>query len=147
MISLYFLLLSLILIDSMLVVHFGSHRVLLAEIRDIAEKKKSLGSVVKNVIKGSSANNLLWLDIGFFVGIVSLIDILFEILRYKDSSLIVVLLIFGVCGLFFSFGLIAVSKQEIPGYLHVQGVLAVVAGWIFIVVALLFLLVSFFLFV
>src|SRR5258706_6152474 len=134
MIALYFLILSFVLIDSMLVVHFGSNEALLSEVRSIIEKKKSLWLVVKNVILYSSFRNLVWLFIGFFAGIGSLIGILFEILHVNDSPIAKILLIAGLGSLFFSIGLISIMKQEFHGRPCLEGIPAVIMGWIFVLV-------------
>jgi len=87
MTALFFLLLSVILIYSMLAICFGSREALSSELRNIVEKKKSLRLVVKEVFSGASANILTVLSIGFIVGLGSVIAILFQILSIPDSPI------------------------------------------------------------
>ena len=139
MVALYFLFLSLVVIDAVLTMRFGSHEALLAEVRNIFEKKKGLWESVKGVISGASANILMGLVLGFFVAIDSFMVIVFNLLGMGTLPLVRIFFIVSLIALFFLFGLISIVRRETPGFFQWRGVFAIIWGGITILGVLLFI--------
>lgn len=139
LVALYFLFLSLIVIDAILAIQFGSREALSAEVRNIIEKKKGVWVTVKDVISGASANILMGLVLSFFVAIDSFMVILFNILNIGTLPLVRTLFNASLISLFFLFGLISIIRKETPGFFQWRGVFAVIWGGTTILAVLLFI--------
>ena len=132
------LLFSLAMMASILMGHFGSYRAMFFVLRGIWEGKISFRSFLKDEIFEMST-------IGFasFVMAIILLVVAFGlfaavILPNFASHIINALFVFGIFTFGVSYGGIAVIRKDTGGMFPWKGTLAIIFGWIFIIVSSLF---------
>ena len=136
--SVLVLLFSLAMMASIFIGHFGSHRAMFFVLRGIWEGKISFKSFLKDEIFEMTTISLSSLVIAIVLLVVSFGLFTAVILPDFKSHIINTLFVFGIFTFGVSYGSIIVTRKDTGGMFPWKGNFAIISGWIFIIISVLF---------